>query len=158
MKHGRRRPHLAHAGLQGRLILSMVACCLVSLLFQVLLVAHRIALLAVDAPAETNEALFSLLGPLILSTFLPAAGITLLVFLGLGLRLSHRIAGPSVRIHGHLDALIRGEEVGSLSLRKGDELHELAAIVDRLTPGLRRGHAETRATAGEEPAGPARAA
>lgn len=45
---------------------------------------------------------------------------------------SHRIAGPIYNIERKLDGLIRGEDVGLIRLRKGDELKELAEKINKL--------------------------
>ena len=52
--------------------------------------------------------------------------------------LSHRIAGPLYRIELTLDKLIQGEDVGYLSLRKNDELKELAEKINRLIPIIKK--------------------
>ena len=45
---------------------------------------------------------------------------------------SHRIAGPVYRIERTLDRLIQGENIGSMQLRRGDELQGLATRINKL--------------------------
>jgi signal transduction histidine kinase len=45
---------------------------------------------------------------------------------------SHRIAGPIYRLENTLDRLIRGEDVETLRLRKGDALKEFAEKINSL--------------------------
>jgi signal transduction histidine kinase len=55
-----------------------------------------------------------------------------------GIRLTHRVAGPLVRIHGGLARLIRGDYAVQIRLRAGDELQDLAAQVNALAEVLQR--------------------
>jgi hypothetical protein len=45
---------------------------------------------------------------------------------------SHRIAGPIYNIEQKLGKLAKGEDIGSIKLRKGDEWNELAEAVNKL--------------------------
>ena len=54
-----------------------------------------------------------------------------------GLLLTHKVAGPLVRIKGAIDQMVRGEFNVHLKLRKDDFLGELADSVDRLAATLR---------------------
>jgi len=74
-----------------------------------------------------------------------ASNITLLVrlllitplFILIGLLLSHRIAGPVYSIGRYIDMLLQGDYSESLTLRKKDELKELADKMNRLRNKLR---------------------
>ena len=48
--------------------------------------------------------------------------------------LTHHVAGPLVRIHEALRYLARGEAAPRIRLRAGDEMHELAELVNTLKP------------------------
>jgi len=50
--------------------------------------------------------------------------------------LTHRIAGPLYRIECALDALVRGEEIAPIHLRKKDELKGLSRRINALIPLL----------------------
>jgi nitrate/nitrite-specific signal transduction histidine kinase len=56
----------------------------------------------------------------------------------ISLRLSHRVAGPLVRIHAALAQMAQGQFDIHLSLRKGDALVDLADAINRLAESLRR--------------------
>ncbi|MBU1084060.1 MAG: hypothetical protein ABIG55_05980 [Candidatus Omnitrophota bacterium] len=59
------------------------------------------------------------------------------VFVFIGIRLSHRIAGPVYRIGMYIDSLLQRDYSKGLKLRKKDELKILAAKMDQLCAGLR---------------------
>ncbi len=61
-----------------------------------------------------------------------------------GIRLSHRVAGPLVRINAALQQMAGGDFDVSLRLRKGDSLTEIAESVNTLALSLR-----TRAPLGQ---------
>ena len=50
----------------------------------------------------------------------------------LSILLSHRIAGPLYRIERTLDKIIQGEDTEFITLRKGDELQDLAGRINEL--------------------------
>ncbi len=59
------------------------------------------------------------------------------LFVLIGVVLSHRIAGPVYRIGTYIDSLVRGDYSESLTLRKKDELKELAKKMTQLCHKLR---------------------
>ncbi|MDP8258798.1 MAG: hypothetical protein P9L90_05205 [Candidatus Aadella gelida] len=59
------------------------------------------------------------------------------VFVFIGIRLSHRIAGPVYRLRMYMDTLLRKDYSKGIKLRKKDELKELASKMDKLCAGLR---------------------
>ena len=58
---------------------------------------------------------------------------------------SHRIAGPLHRLEQTLEALIQGEDVEHIHVRRHDELHGLAEKINKLIDMI---HASKRAGAG----------
>ena len=56
----------------------------------------------------------------------------------LGILLTHKVAGPLVRIHAALTQMANGNFDVHMTLRKGDELIELAETVNYLAAFLRR--------------------
>ena len=54
-----------------------------------------------------------------------------------GLRLTHRVAGPLVRINAVLRQMAEGNFNQRVTLRKGDSLAELADVVNTLAQSLR---------------------
>jgi len=55
----------------------------------------------------------------------------------LGIRLTHKVAGPLVRIHAALSEMSQGNFDIHIRLRKGDALGELADDINRLAAFLR---------------------
>ena len=55
----------------------------------------------------------------------------------IGVLLTHRVAGPMVRIQAALNRMAEGHHDIHLTLRKGDALRELADAVNRLAASLR---------------------
>ena len=54
-----------------------------------------------------------------------------------GVLITFRVAGPVYRLERFLSEVLRGEKPADCRLRKGDELHELCALMNRATAGLR---------------------
>ena len=79
-------------------------------------------------------ALFTTVGLAVTLELLVVAPLVVL----LGIRMTHRIAGPLVRINAALDQMAQGNFNVNLKLRKGDLIGELAGHVDRLATALRR--------------------
>lgn len=65
----------------------------------------------------------------------------LFVIVAFSIIFSHRIAGPVYRLERTLDMVIKGEDVGDIKLRKGDELQELAARINDLIHILKKAKA-----------------
>ena len=80
---------------------------------------------------------------------LPKVGLLLLVIALAGILLSHRIAGPVHRFITSAHALGRGDLTAMFSLRKDDELGELAIALDGMARSLRKPLARIRASIGE---------
>ena len=58
------------------------------------------------------------------------------VVIWVGIRLTHRVAGPLVRITSALEQLTQGNYAVHLKLRKGDSLHEVAELINHLAEAL----------------------
>ena len=56
----------------------------------------------------------------------------------IGVRLTHKVAGPLVRINAALQQMAHGDLNIHLTLRKGDSLVELADAINALAANLRR--------------------
>lgn len=59
------------------------------------------------------------------------------VVIWIGIRLTHKVAGPLVRIHAALQQMAQGDFNVRLTLRKGDSLVELAEAINVLADALR---------------------
>ncbi|PKK91953.1 MAG: hypothetical protein CVV64_00570 [Candidatus Wallbacteria bacterium HGW-Wallbacteria-1] len=60
-----------------------------------------------------------------------------IIVVGIGLFLSHRIAGPSYNIEREMRQVMDGDISGRVKLREGDQLSELAAAMNQMVDGLR---------------------
>ena len=63
------------------------------------------------------------------------------VIVWIGIRLTHKVAGPLVRINAVLQQMASGDFNVHLKLRKGDSLIELAEAINVLAEALRSGSA-----------------
>ncbi len=61
------------------------------------------------------------------------------IMLAVGILVSFRVAGPLRRMREFLRATLEGEAPEELHLRSGDELHELAGLLNQVTRPVRSG-------------------
>ena len=132
----KRRKKLIKPRLQLKLTLTFVGLSALSLLLQFVLFQTVLAEAALLLPndhdvlmGETNGLLLKVLAVSFL-VFLP---LTFLV----GVLTTFRIAGPVYRFEQFLNAVRRGERPKDFRLRKGDELTDLAALINEATSPLR---------------------
>ena len=152
-EHNRRKRVLIKPELQWSMVATCSLVVLAALLVQGAVLTFTLHQVADTLPTEgllVLEAVPSVLTTSILTTLALLAPLVL----ALGLRYSHRIAGPLHRIEQTLLAVQRGEPRRVGSLRKGDQLVELAALVDHALelPSLPR--ESTGVEAGPQPAAP----
>ena len=103
------------------------------------------ALAAVYVAIRVTLSTFELANdPVIVSLFRSAFWLIMLELLvltplvvWLGILLTHKVAGPLVRIFAVLDQMSRGRYDVRITLRKGDMLVELAEAVNRLSENIR---------------------
>lgn len=145
MAKTRRSQYVVHRGLQGRftrVVLGLSLLYLLGYVFVVLTMKRQLAW----ALEQMLYACHSI-NPQILAQLevLDRALLAQLVSMGTGLLvlvviftvlITHRVAGPLVRILAALRALPRSGAVPPLRLRKGDELGELATEVNRVAEQL----------------------
>ena len=130
-----RKKRLVKTGLQLKVILTFIGIAVVASLFQVVLLNRSMAELAERMPHD---------GDLLMAELLPIArtniGLSLAFLvpfmLGMGLILTHRIAGPIYRFEAFLEQVIRGENDGPVRIRKGDEFQELANRINETVAAL----------------------
>ena len=53
-------------------------------------------------------------------------------FVGLGVLLTHRVAGPIWRLQNELQKFLKGEKIRPLSFRRGDEFQHLPQIINQV--------------------------
>ncbi|MEA1867986.1 MAG: hypothetical protein U9N19_07810 [Thermodesulfobacteriota bacterium] len=73
---------------------------------------------------------------IVFTMFCASVPIVLIIFVS-GIIITHRVAGPLYNIENKLDKAIRGEDIGLICLRKGDELEDLAQKVNTLLQKLK---------------------
>ena len=131
-----RRRKLIKPRLQLKLTLTFVGLSALSLLLQFVLFQNVLTEAALLLPndhdvlvGETNGLLLAVLAV----SFLVLLPLTFLV----GVLATFRIAGPVYRFEQFLAAVRRGERPADFHLRKGDELTDLAALINEATEPLR---------------------
>ena len=120
---------IVHLAFQLRLIGVFAAVAFGSLLLQLFLLGFDLRLISQSMPE--GNALEREMGGVLLRAFLVAAGMGLPVMIGVGILVSHRIAGPIYRFEQHLDAIARGEAIGPCRIRDGDEFQGLCERINR---------------------------
>ena len=127
----KRKQKLTKSGLQLRLTLVFVTLSCMSALFQVFLINRSMLELARTHGQSGDPmlaALPSILGQNLVITLLVLVPLMLVV----GVLVTHRVAGPVYRFERYFQALLRGEDPGPIHLRRRDELHELAGLVNEV--------------------------
>ena len=64
------------------------------------------------------------------------------VFIKDTVALTHRMAGPIVRLRGHIRSVAEGEEVGPLKFRDGDFFDDVPALFNEMVAALKRSDQE----------------
>lgn len=142
----RRSRKLIKPRLQLKLTLTFVGLSALSLLLQFLLFQSALAEAALGLPNDSGVLLgrsTDILLRVLAASFLIFLPLTFLV----GVLTTFRIAGPIYRFEQFLGAVRRGERPPDFRLRRGDQLTELAALINEATSPLRANEEQT-----EEPA------
>jgi signal transduction histidine kinase len=82
-------------------------------------------------------ALFRNVALFVTVALLVAAPLLLWALTWIGIRLTHRFAGPLIRVMVAIDQMTRGNFDVHLAVRKGDELADLAEDINRLAASIR---------------------
>jgi hypothetical protein len=115
--------------LQFKVILTFIGISSVAALFQVYLLSRSLGLLAERMPKEGDLLLHEL--PMIVrSSTLLSLSFLVPFMAGVGLVLTHRIAGPIYRFETYLSQVVRGEHTGPVRIRKGDEFQTLCTLIN----------------------------
>jgi len=136
----RRKRKLIKPQLQLRLTGVFVGLTALSLLLQFVLFTNVLHQFALDLPNDGPIILDALNGitfKVLTASFLVFLPLTLSV----GVLCTFRIAGPVYRFEQFLSAVVRGERPVDFHLRKGDQLTELAALINDATRPLRQSQA-----------------
>ena len=150
-----RKQTLIKRELQLRMVLQCGAVVGLAVLVQSLLIAFVFSRLAANLPND-GLMLHEAMPRAILTGMLTSLALLAPFVFALGLRYSHRIAGPVHRMEETLRKAVASGEFESLRLREGDELQELAGLVAQALSRLEAAEAGNRA--GASVASPRRAA
>lgn len=139
----KRTNRLVRKPLQIKLIAVFGAMACAATLVQIALLGQAFASLAGQLPAIRDQ-IYSALPGLLLRNLLWALGFLIPCVLLVGLRVTHRVAGPAYRIARHLDELrTQGASGATCRIRSHDHLQGLVkalnAAVERLTKHPERG-------------------
>ena len=66
------------------------------------------------------------------------SSVVFVVMMGLGIRYSHRIAGPLHQLNNKMNAIANGEDPSPISFRRNDQFVELASSFDAMIETLRK--------------------
>lgn len=140
-----RKQKLIKTSLQLRLSLVFLTLAFIAALFQVILLNRSILSLGARMPTDGDILMTQL--PTVLGQNLVITVLVLVpVMIGVGILITHRVAGPVYRFEQYLSQVARGEDVGPCVLREGDELQELCDRINEAVASLK----EQRAAEPEE--------
>ncbi len=128
----KRRKQLIKPRLQLLFSLVFLATSGVYVVMQAIFTFVMVTRLESRFPAEAQRLVPEIIGVLktnVAITFAVLVPLTLIV----GVLVTFRIAGPLHRFETYLKAVLRGEDPGDCSLRKEDELKELARLITEAT-------------------------
>lgn len=134
----KRKQTLVKRELQLRMVMQCAAVVTLAVLVQSLLIAFAFSRLASTLPNDGLLVHQAMPRVIVLGLLTSLAILAPFVF-ALGLRYSHRIAGPVHRMETTLHKAIENGEFEPLRLREGDELQDLAALVDQALSRLESG-------------------
>ncbi|MBI4341535.1 MAG: HAMP domain-containing protein [Candidatus Omnitrophica bacterium] len=134
-ERSRRRRWVVNRPLQFRFVNAMVVilCAMAVLAVAAVYVGGWLTLSSFELTG--NLLMVSLLQTMCWTIVLELLAVTPLV-IWWGVRLSHRVAGPLVRIHAALARMANGQYDVQVKLRAGDELTELADAINVLAASL----------------------
>jgi signal peptidase II len=127
-----RKQKLIKTSLQLRLTLVFLTLAFIAALFQVILLNRSILSMSAQMPAD-GDILMTQLPRVLGQNLLITVVVLVPVMIGVGILVTHRVAGPVYRFEKYLSEIARGEDVGPCVLRDGDELQELC---DRLNEAV----------------------
>lgn len=143
MTQYKRTKRLINSGLQLKLILTFVGLACVASLFEVILLNRAVTYVAAQMPRDGGILLAELPGVLRTSVLL-CLGVLVPVTIGVGLVLTHRIAGPIYRFESYLRSIVAGEQIGRCKVRDGDELQDFCELLNEAVSTLRTDAREAR--------------
>lgn len=139
----KRRRKLVKPRLQLRLTLMFVGLSALALLLQFVLFSHTVTSAALSLPND-DALLLERASGLLLRDMLFSLAVFLPLMFAVGILMTFRVAGPVYRFETFLRQIRRGEKPLDFRLRKGDELQDLADLLNEVTEPLRRADAPAR--------------
>lgn len=130
---------LPNPGLQLRLTLALVGMAGAGMCLQFLFLTSTLSDLAPQLTADPVHN-YSLLFEASLRVLLWTLLLALPLIVVAGILRTFRIVGPIYRLTRFLESIERGERVPDCELRKGDELLDFCALLNRVTAPLRAVH------------------
>ncbi len=143
MSYHKRTKRLVKSGLQLKLIMTFVGLACVASLFEVILLNRAVTFVAAQMPRDGGILLGELPGVL-RSSVLLSLSVLVPVTIGVGLVLTHRLAGPIYRFETYLRGVANGEQNGRCKIRDGDELQEFCELLNEAISKLRTEAREAR--------------
>ena len=129
-------------GLQLKVIATFIGIATVAALFQVVLLNRSLAELAKKMPRD-GDLLMSELGSIAQTNVMLSLGFLIPFMLGVGLIMTHRIAGPIYRFERFLEQVLSNDTNGPVRIRKGDEFQELCDRINDVVAVLESRKPET---------------
>lgn len=125
---------LIQRSFQLRLIGKFVGLAALALVLQFLLLGWLLS----DALRGAGDAAVTEQVPtIVLKTLGFSVAVLLPILFGLGVLLTHRIAGPIYRFESYLRSLAQGEQLGPCQIRDGDELAALRDAINQVAERVR---------------------
>jgi methyl-accepting chemotaxis protein len=143
VSYHKRTKRLVKSGLQLKLIMTFVGLACVASLFEVILLNRAVTFVAAQMPRDGGILLGELPGVL-RSSVLLSLSVLVPVTIGVGLVLTHRLAGPIYRFETYLRGVVSGEQNGRCKIRDGDELQEFCELLNDAISKLRTEAREAR--------------
>ena len=142
----RRRLRLIHPRIQLRLILSFLGVSVLALVLQYLVFMQVLAQVASELPNDGGLLLGEITHRLLWVLCLTSA-LLLPATLYVGVLATRRLVGPIYRFEMYLTQILEGKTRDDCRLRKGDELMDLCALINRATLPLRQPAGASASTA-----------
>jgi hypothetical protein len=132
----RRRTKLIQPRLQIRLTAAFLGMSALALMLQFIVFTSGLTDLAADLPQD-GPMVVERIPSLVIWTAVVSFAVLLPISFMVGVLITFRVAGPVYRLEQFLGSIIRGEKPADCRLRRGDQLQDLCALLNRATASLR---------------------
>ncbi len=126
----KRSNKLIRRSFQLRMIAKFVGVAALAMVLQFLLLGMLLTNAVQQVEGSTD--LFEQIPRVVLQTLAFSMLVLLPVLFGMGILLTHRIAGPIYRFEAYLKTLSRSEHTGPCKTRDGDELDSLRDVINEV--------------------------